>query len=82
VVRDHFDWDLNELHSLSPAIFAKTIGVELQLPPDQKQAEITKMTNSILDQILAYIEKNTFFPRTRFSKKEEEIIAEGQVFFR
>ena len=37
------------------------------------------MQNSIIDQILIYIEKNTFFPRVRFCKREEEIIAEGQI---
>lgn len=37
------------------------------------------MSNSILDQIQAHIDKNTFFPRVRFGKKEEDIIANDQV---
>lgn len=78
-VRDRFDWGLNELQCLSPAVFARIIGERLMLPEEEKEKQIKKMADSILDQIFAYIEKNTFFPRTRFSKREEEIIAEGHV---
>ena len=79
IIRDRFDWGLNELHSLSPAIFARILGERLNLPTEIKEREIQRMADSILDQIFAYIEKNTFFPRTRFSKREEEIIAEGHI---
>ena len=37
------------------------------------------MVNSLLDQINAHIEKNTFFSRQRFSKREEETISEGYI---
>jgi len=62
-------------------MFARLIGERLQLPQEEKEKEIKEMASSILDQIFGYIEKNTFFPRTRFSKREEEIIAEGHVNF-
>jgi hypothetical protein len=42
---------------------------------EEKDKAIQAMTNSILDQIQSHIEKNTFFPRVRFCKKEEEIIS-------
>jgi hypothetical protein len=46
---------------------------------DHKEKAITAMANQILDQITAHIDKNTFFPRVRFCKKEEEIISNDQV---
>jgi hypothetical protein len=77
VIRDKFDWDLNELQNLSPYRFAASL-VDL-LNIKNKKEEITRISNCILDQIIAYVEKNTFFPRVRFCKREEEIISEGQV---
>jgi hypothetical protein len=46
---------------------------------EEKQKTIEHISNSILDQIKAHIDKNTFFPRTRFGKKEEEILANDQI---
>lgn len=77
IVRDRFDWDLKEL--ISPANFARSIVELTNLPDKDKEVEIKRLADSILDQILVYIEKNTFFPRVRFCKREEEVIAEGEV---
>ena len=40
---------------------------------------IYKITESILTQINEHIDKNTFFPRQRLNKKEEDIISKQQV---
>lgn len=62
---------------LRPIDFASALCNELpffQSDKDRQQA-IEKISNSILDQIQAHIDKNTFFPRVRFCKKEEDMIA-------
>jgi hypothetical protein len=46
---------------------------------EHKQKTAIAISNSILDQITAHIDKNTFFPRVRFCKKEEEIISNDQL---
>ena len=38
---------------------------------------IKRLTESILEQIQAHIDKNTYFPRQRLNKKEEDIIAKN-----
>jgi uncharacterized paraquat-inducible protein A len=40
---------------------------------------IERITEIILSQINEHIDKNTFFPRQRLNKKEEDIIAKQQV---
>ncbi len=76
-IRDRFDWDLNELITLSPIVFATRLVEHLSVA--NKSKEIERISNSLLDQMLIYIDRNTFFPRVRFSKKQEEIINEGQI---
>ncbi len=80
-LRDQFDWDLSDVR-LRPCHFARalveTLLVEHDDPAD-KQKLIDKISNSILDQLNAYIEKNTFFPRVRFGKKEEERLTNEQI---
>lgn len=46
---------------------------------EEREKTIESISNNILDQIQAHIDKNTFFPRTRFGRKEEEILANDQV---
>jgi len=81
VLRDRFDWDLMEPR-LRPIDFATALCNQM-IPffrdEDHKEKAITAMANQILDQITAHIDKNTFFPRVRFCKKEEEIISNDQV---
>ena len=44
-----------------------------------QMAVIEKLTEQVLRQINEHIDKNTFFPRQRLNKKEEDIIAKQQV---
>ena len=46
---------------------------------EQRLALIRKLTESVLCQIQEHIDKNTFFPRQRLNKKEEDIISKQQV---
>ena len=45
----------------------------------ERLESIQRMTESILLQINDHIDKNTFFPRQRLNKKEEDIISKQQV---
>ncbi|CDW79536.1 dna binding and zinc-finger domain-containing protein [Stylonychia lemnae] len=80
IIRDKFDWDLMEPR-LRPQDFAAALCSQLPVfkTDEEKQQTIEKMTQSILDQIQAHIDKNTFFPRVRFCRKDEEIISNDQV---
>ena len=40
---------------------------------------IERLTETVLEQIADHIDKNTFFPRQRLNKKEEDIISKQQV---
>jgi hypothetical protein len=42
---------------------------------EERKLTADSIANQILDQITAHIDKNTFFPRIRFGRKEEEIIS-------
>lgn len=46
---------------------------------ERRQEWVKKVTDLILEQITSHIEKNTFFPRQRLNKKEEDIISKQQV---
>ena len=46
---------------------------------EKRLALIYKLTESILEQIADHIDKNTFFPRQRLNKKEEDIISKQMV---
>ncbi len=46
---------------------------------EERMDLIDKLTESILSQIAGHIDKNTFFPRQRLNKKEEDIISKQQV---
>ena len=76
-VRDRFDWDLND-YKLRPVDFSSCLCESLPesvwLNKEDKQRTIKEMTNSILAQLTQHIEKNTFFPRVRFAKKEEDLV--------
>ena len=46
---------------------------------DKRLKLIDKLTETVLGQIADHIDKNTFFPRQRLNKKEEDIISKQQV---
>ena len=46
---------------------------------EERMKLVDKLTESVLCQIANHIDKNTFFPRQRLNKKEEDIISKQQV---
>ena len=46
---------------------------------EQRLSLIERLTETVLAQIADHIDKNTFFPRQRLNKKEEDIISKQQV---
>lgn len=80
MLRDRFDWDMMEPR-LRPIDFASALCSQLPFfkSDEERQQTIESMSNSILDQITAHIDKNTFFPRVRFCRKEEETMATEQI---
>jgi len=62
---------------LRPIDFATALCAEMPFfkSEEERAQTVTSITNQILDQLNAHIERNTFFPRIRFCRKEEEIIS-------
>jgi ribosomal protein L40E len=80
IVRDQIDWDLYE-EKKSPELFANVFVNELSEIIDQDMIEYNKrnIREQILDQLLEHIEKNTFFPRVKLIKKENEATQNSQL---
>jgi predicted Zn-ribbon and HTH transcriptional regulator len=79
-VKDRIDWDLVE-ENRSPEIFANKLVDKLEGIIDKNLIDYNKnnIKNQILDQLLDHIEKNTFFPRLRLIKKENEASQNTQL---
>jgi hypothetical protein len=72
VLRDMFDWDLQNV-KVRPIEFA--LSLLSSLFPDKNIEKLAEeMSNQILDQIDSHVQKFTHFPRSRLNKKEEETI--------
>ena len=46
---------------------------------EAKMAAVKRLENEILRQINEHIDKNTFFPRQRLNKKEEDLVMKHQI---
>lgn len=79
-VRERIEWDLVE-ESKSPEIFAEKLVNSLTHIISSDLVEFNKknIKNQILDQLLDHIDKNTFFPRLRLIKKENEASQNNQL---
>lgn len=79
-IRDRFEWDLND-EKKSPEIFARNLvsGLEELIDADLIEYNYTSIKNQIYDQLLEHVEKNTFFPRLRLIKKENEAASNNQL---
>jgi ribosomal protein L40E len=80
IIRDIIDWDLND-EKRSPEKFANIIVNELSVIIEPEMIEFNKknIREQILDQILEHIEKNTFFPRVKLFKKENDATQNTQL---
>ena len=76
ILRDKFDWDL-ALVKIRPIDFATQLVAKLPYP--DKPAAASQISNQILDQIDAHIQKHTHFPRQRLNKREEEMIQQQGI---
>ena len=73
IIKEKIDWDLQD-EKKSPSTFAENFVENLKdiIDPTLIEYNITNIKNQILDGLLEHIEKNTYFPRLRLAKKENE----------
>lgn len=73
IIRERIDWDLNE-ETKCPTTFATNFVYSIKDIIDDGLIEynIRNIKNQILDGLLEHIEKNTFIPKLRLAKKENE----------
>jgi hypothetical protein len=80
VIKESIEWDLSDVRK-DPEIFAKIFCEELRsiIDPSLFDFNIRNIRNDILNQLLDHVDKNTFFPRLRLIKKENEANTNNQV---
>ena len=81
IIKEIIDWDLSDVKK-DPEIFAKVFCKELKsiIDPDLFEFNVKNIRNEILNQLLEHVDKNTFFPRLRLIKKENEANTNNQVY--
>ena len=67
------EWDLND-HLKSPVKFAKLLCDKLKGQFDDRlyKKNLETIERQLFDQMLSHVDKNTFFPRMRLLKRENE----------
>ena len=80
IIKEVIDWDLSDVHK-DPEIFAQIFCKELKdiIDPTLYEYNVKNIRNEILNQLLEHVDKNTFFPRLRLIKKENEANTNNHV---
>jgi ribosomal protein L40E len=73
IIKEKINWNLEDDRK-SPYIFAKNFVDRLKdsIEPDLIEFNITNIKNQILEGLLEHIDKNTYIPKLRLAKKENE----------
>lgn len=80
IIRERLDWDLND-HKKSPEIFAQILVENLSsiIGAELLEFNLTSIRNQIMDQLLEHIDKNTYLPKMKPMKKDNDFNPSNQL---